>query len=79
MRKLAMEIRWGGTNVINYFQVIQSDFARLEWETTAAESETIHTFNEFTGKAEVTRAASTQEIEYKTQIPTVIRISNEER
>ena len=68
----------GGTNVISYFQVIQSDFARLEWETTAAESEAIHTFNEVTGKAEVTRAANTQEIEYKTQIPTVIRISNEE-
>ena len=35
-------------------------------------------FDEFTGKAEVTRAANTQEIEYKTQILTVIRISDEE-
>lgn len=58
----------GGTNVISFLQVIQSDFARLESETTAAESEAVRAFDEFTGKAEVTRAANTQEIEYKTQL-----------
>ena len=68
----------GGTNVTSFLQVIQSDFARFESETTAAESEAVRAFDEVTGKAEVTRAANTQEIEYKTQILTVIRISDEE-
>ena len=40
-----------GTNVISFLQVIQSDFARLESETTEAESEAVRTFDEFTGKA----------------------------
>ena len=40
-----------GTIVISFLQVIQSDFARLESETTAAESETVRTFDKFTGKA----------------------------
>ena len=34
-----------------YTKVIQNDFARLESETTASESEAAHTFDEFTGKA----------------------------
>ena len=34
-----------------YTKVIQNDFARLESETTASESEAVHTFDEFTGKA----------------------------
>ena len=50
----------GGTNVVSFLHVIQSDFARLESETTAAESEAVRTFDEFTGKAEMTRAANTQ-------------------
>ena len=31
--------------------MIQNDFARLESETTASESEAVHTFDEFTWKA----------------------------
>ena len=34
-----------------YTKVIQNDFARLESETTASESEAVRTFDEFTGKA----------------------------
>ena len=34
-----------------YTKVIQNDFSRLESETTATESEAVHTFDEFTGKA----------------------------
>ena len=33
-----------------YTKVIQNDFARLKSETTASESEAVHTFDEFTGK-----------------------------
>ena len=57
-------------HVISFLQVIQIDFARLESETTAAESEVVRTSDEFTGKAELTRTANTQEVEYKTQILT---------
>ena len=34
-----------------YTKVIQNDFARLESETTASESEAVHTLDEFTWKA----------------------------
>ena len=34
-----------------FAKVIQNDFAWLESETTASESEAVHTFDEFTGKA----------------------------
>ena len=37
--RFTTEIRVRGTNVISSLQVIQSDFARLELETTEAESE----------------------------------------
>ena len=40
-----------GTNAISFLQVIQNDFARLESETTTAESEAMCIFDEFTGKA----------------------------
>ena len=40
----------GCTNVFSSLQVIQSDFARLESETTEAESEAGRIFDEFTGK-----------------------------
>ena len=53
-------------HVINFLQVIQIDFARL----TAAESEVVRISDEFIGKAELTRTANTQEVEYKTQILT---------
>ena len=39
------------TNAISFLQVIQNDFARLESETTEAESEAVCIFDEFTGKA----------------------------
>ena len=44
-------------NVISFHQVIQSEFARLESETTAAESEAVHTSDEPIGKAEMTGTA----------------------
>ena len=47
-------------NVISFPQVIQGEFARLELETTAAESEVVRTSDEFTGKAEMTRTAKTR-------------------
>ena len=56
--------------VISFLQMIQIDFARLELEATAAESEVVRTSDEFTGKAELTRTANTQEVEYKTQVLT---------
>ena len=40
-----------GANVVSFLHVIQSDFARLESETTAAESEAVRTFHELTGEA----------------------------
>ena len=40
-----------GANAINFLQVIQSDFARLESETREAESEVLRIFDDFTGKA----------------------------
>ena len=46
-------------NVISFPQVIQG-FARLELETTAAESEVVRTSDEFIGKAEMTRTAKTR-------------------
>ena len=41
-------------------QVIQSELARLESETTAAKSEAVHTSDDFIGKAEMTRTAKTR-------------------
>ena len=38
-----------GTNAISFLQLIQSDFARLESETTKAESDVLRIFD--TGKA----------------------------
>ena len=40
-----------GTNAISFLQVIQNDFARLESETTEAESEAVCILDEFNGKA----------------------------
>ena len=59
----------GGTNVISFIQVIESDFARLESETTAAESEAACTFDEFTGKAVEVSRTLTSEI-----CPTVVQV-----
>ena len=47
-------------NVISFPQVTQSEFARLELEIKAAESEVVRTSDEFTGKAEMTRTAKTR-------------------
>ena len=47
-------------NVISFTQVIQSELARLESETTAAKSEAVHTSDDFIGKAEMTRTAKTR-------------------
>ena len=47
-------------HVISFTQVIQSELARLESETTAAKSEAVHTSDDFIGKAEMTRTAKTR-------------------
>ena len=47
-------------HVISFTQVIQSELARLESETTAAKSEAVHTSDEFIGKEEMTRTAKTR-------------------
>ena len=47
-------------NVISFPQVTQSELARLESKTTTSESEAVHTSDEFTGKAEMTRTAKTR-------------------
>ena len=49
--------------------MIQSDFARLESETTAAESEAVRTFDEFIGKAVEVSRTLTSEI-----CPTVVQV-----
>ena len=47
-------------NVISFPQMIQGEFARLELETTAAESEVVRTSDEFTEKTEMTRTVRTR-------------------
>lgn len=56
-----------GNSVIGFLQVIQSDFARLEAETTSAESEAAQSFTALTRDAEVAKATKTKEIEHKTE------------
>merc|ERR1719159_837115 len=52
--------------VIGMLEVIQSDFARLEAETTAAEETAQKEYDEFMTDAEVDKAQKTKDIEHKT-------------
>ena len=66
---LTTEIRWEVPVSLVSLQVIQSDLARLESENKTAESEAVHTFDEFTGNAvEVSRTATSD------FCPTVVQV-----
>jgi len=53
--------------VVGMLEVIQSDFARLEAETSAAEDQAVREFKEFTNDAGVDRATKNATIDHKTQ------------
>merc|ERR1711937_392388 len=52
--------------VIGMLEVIQSDFARLESETTAAEATAQKEYDEFMTDSKVNKAAKSKDIEHKT-------------
>merc|ERR1719460_3518923 len=52
--------------VVGMLEVIQSDFARLETETKAAEAEAQRMFDQFTSESAVNRAANAKDVEHKT-------------
>merc|ERR1719407_388386 len=52
--------------VVGMLEVIQSDFARLETDTKAAETEAQKAFDEFTSESAVNRAANAKDVEHKT-------------
>ena len=52
--------------VVGMLEVIQSDFARLETDTKAAEAEAQKAFDEFTSESAVNRAANAKDVEHKT-------------
>jgi len=57
----------GGENggVVGMIEVIQSDFARLESETTAAEAEAQKQYDEFMSDSSIDKAQKTADIEHK--------------
>merc|ERR1719269_330954 len=52
--------------VVGMLEVIQSDFARLETDTKAAEAEAQKAYDEFSTESAVNRAANTKDAEHKT-------------
>jgi cell division septum initiation protein DivIVA len=52
--------------VVGMLEVIQSDFARLEAETTAAEAEAQKTYDQFMDDSAVDKAQKNKDIEHKT-------------
>merc|ERR1719484_299006 len=56
--------------VVGMLEVIQSDFARLETDTKAAEAESERQFDEFTSESAVNRASMTKDVEHKTTTKT---------
>merc|ERR550514_1897332 len=53
--------------VIGMLEVIESDFARLEAETKAAEEQAQKEYDEFMTDSEVDKAQKTKDIEHKTK------------
>merc|ERR1719217_976819 len=51
--------------VVGMIEVIQSDFARLESETSAAETEGQKEYDQFVADSEIDKAQKTKDIEYK--------------
>merc|ERR1719262_2121892 len=58
-----MQSESGG--VVGMLEVIQSDFARLETETKAAEAEASRQFDQFTSESAVNRAQASKDVEHK--------------
>jgi len=54
--------------VVGMLEVIQSDFARLEAETTAAESQSQKEYDEFMTDSEVDKTQKTSDIEHKSKL-----------
>merc|ERR1719181_1722456 len=52
--------------VVGMLEVIQSDFARLETDTKAAEAEAQRQFDEFSTESAVNRAQNVKDVEHKT-------------
>merc|ERR1719386_355752 len=52
--------------VVGMLEVIQSDFARLETDTKAAEAEAQRSYDEFTSESAVNRAQNVKDVEHKT-------------
>merc|ERR1719389_1126037 len=52
--------------VVGMLEVIQSDFARLETDTKAAEAEAQSAFDKFSSESAVYRAANAKDVEHKT-------------
>merc|ERR1719443_1164257 len=57
-----------GGGVIGMLEVIQSDFARLEAETKAAESQSQKEYDQFMTDSEVDKTQKTSDIEHKTKL-----------
>jgi len=57
-----------GGGVIGMLEVIQSDFARLEAETKAAETQAQKEYDQFMTDSEVDKTQKTQDIEHKTKL-----------
>jgi hypothetical protein len=56
------------TGVIGMLEVIQSDFARLEAETKAAENQSQKEYDQFMTDSEVSKTQMTSDIEHKTKL-----------
>jgi len=52
--------------VVGMIEVIQSDFARLEAETSASEAQSQKEYDDFMGDSSVTKAQNEKDIEHKT-------------
>merc|ERR1719460_2572488 len=65
--------------VMGMIEVIQSDFARLESETTTAEAEGQKEYDEFMADSEVDKASKTSDIEHKTSSKQNAETSLEEK
>merc|ERR1719224_126037 len=52
--------------VVGMLEVIQSDFARLETDTKAAEAEAQRSYDEFSSESAVNRAQNVKDVEHKT-------------
>merc|ERR1719313_1926777 len=57
-----------GGGVIGMLEVIQSDFARLEAETKAAEEQAQKEYDQFMLDSDVDKTQKTQDIEHKTKL-----------